>query len=110
MQLRSCDAIDATRSTGGERVFIKRIPRNASEVAVLRALLGQESTDRHCATVLDLFEDRAVQRYETPAVFVVFKYLRPLGDPPFEYIGEILTVVDHLLDRRGRDGGVRLPA
>lgn len=81
-------------------MFIKRVLQESSEASILRTLMGQDSIDRHCSPLLDLFEDGALEKYETAAVFAAFKYLRPLDDPPFEYVGEILTVVDHLLQVR----------
>ena len=84
------------------QVFIKRILQNSAEATVLPMFQDSDSVEHHCAPVLDIFEDEALGEDEQSAVFVVFKYLRPFEDPTFEYVGEVLTVVEHLLEVRVR--------
>lgn len=78
-------------------VYIKEI-RADSEEHRIAELLGQEgwTSDprNHCVPVINLFKDP-----QDPELFyLVMPFLRPMNDPPFLHVKEIIEFTDQILE------------
>lgn len=89
--------IDATRMTDGRLVYIKRVRNNDPEYRIARWLSsGTNSADprNHCVPLLDYIVDDD----DTSLAYIVMPFLRPVNQPPFERVADIVDFVTQLLE------------
>jgi len=78
-------------------VYIKEISANSEEHRIAELLRQEEWTSdprNHCVPILNLFKDP-----QDPELFyLVMPLLRPMNDPPFEQVKEIMEFTDQILE------------
>ena len=91
--------MDATRSLDNVLVCLKRIARDVGQHQrnVRRHLVGQAPTDprNHCVPV---FQTLVPPHEEERYIIIVMPFLRPLDNPSFETVGEVVDCIDHLIE------------
>lgn len=91
--------MDAVQIKTQNQVFLKRVRRDSKELAIARYLKDRIKADEnnHCVPILDILEEPEVFGDE---VYIVMPCLRPLDDPPFEIVDNIVDLVNQLLEVR----------
>lgn len=86
--------------TDGQLVCVKGINTtlgNTQEVQVALMFSRDSLRDdprNHCVPILDVFQDA-----QNPAIsYIVMPYLRPIEDPPFETVSDVLDFVSQMLE------------
>ncbi|KAI0794650.1 kinase-like domain-containing protein [Fomes fomentarius] len=82
--------IDATRVRDNFRVSLKVTEKDNVEIAISRFLSSIQRPDNHCIPLLEVFSDPV----DPKSVIMVTPYLRPMNDPPFGALGEVLDFID----------------
>ena len=98
--------MDAVRLADGKRVFLKRLRRGRSEIAIARFFSeGDKASDErnHCVPILDYLEDESLPGYG----FLVMPVMRYFYEPEFLSIDEALEFIRQTLEVR-LSTGVRL--
>lgn len=77
-------------------VYIKEISANSEEHRIAEILRQEERTSdprNHCVPILNIFKDP-----QDPDLFyLVMPLLRPMNEPPFEKVKEIMEFTDQIL-------------
>ena len=93
--------VDATRQSDGRVVVIKKVYKSTLE-RELATYLSQpglrEEPWNHSVPILDSFDDEA----DTKIAYIVMPLLRPMDDPPFNLVHDVLDFVDQVLEVRQR--------
>ncbi|OCH90635.1 hypothetical protein OBBRIDRAFT_819196 [Obba rivulosa] len=89
--------IDARRVSDESLVYIKRVKTGdlESKIATYLSSEGLSGDPRnHCVPILEMFEDP-----DDPAIsYMVMPFLRPIDEPQFELISEVLDFVDQIIE------------
>ena len=89
--------VDAIRISDNKRVYIKRLPTDSEELKIA-LLLGSETAIKdpknHSVAVFDHFEDPN----DPSTSYMVMPFLRPINDPPFETVRDVVDFVDQMLE------------
>ncbi|KAI0794622.1 hypothetical protein C8Q74DRAFT_1406901 [Fomes fomentarius] len=91
--LERLHVIDATRVRDNYRVSLKVTKKDNVEITLSRFLSSIDLPDNHCVSLLDVFSDPL----DPESVILVTPYLRPMNDPPFGALGEVLDFIDQTL-------------
>lgn len=86
--------LDATRLTDGFRVSLKVTKKDNQEIEISRFFTTILRDDNHCIPLLDVFMDPI----DPECSIMVTPYLRPMNDPPFCAIAEVVDFVSQTLD------------
>lgn len=89
--------MDAVDKRSGKMVYIKEIHAGSEEHRIAEVLMqGEWSSDprNHCVQVLKIFRDPQ----DSDLLYMVMPFLRPMADPPFEYVKEIMDFTDQVLE------------
>ncbi|KAI0040981.1 hypothetical protein FA95DRAFT_1502042 [Auriscalpium vulgare] len=89
--------IDATRLSDGKMVYIKRVQTGdlESRIAIKLSSDALRSDPRnHSVPILDTFVDSD----DSHISYIVMPFLKPLDQPEFEYIGELLDFGEQILE------------
>lgn len=89
--------MDATRISDGQPVYLKTIEADSEESRIALSFSEGESKDHpnnHCVPILDLFADE----HDPNTSLLVMPRMREFDDPPFEYVQDVVDVVDQLLE------------
>lgn len=93
------ETIDATRLSDGALVCILRVLGESVEKSVLMLFSQRDLRDirQNCIPpVLDMFQDEEA----TELWYLVVPFLRPMDDPPFETIDDVVSFTDQVLEVR----------
>lgn len=78
-------------------VCIKRIATDGQELSITQ-LLNEEGLRKdahnHSVPILDVLEDDE----DRSISYLVMPFLRPMDDPPFSHVGDVLEFVDQVLE------------
>ncbi|KAI0356687.1 hypothetical protein OH77DRAFT_1589107 [Trametes cingulata] len=89
--------IDATRVSDGKLVYLKKVPSASEELEICRYFSSgnlRQHSRNHCVPLLDV-----LQHPTDPDVsFIVMPFLRPIDDPAFETIEDILDCGEQILE------------
>ncbi|KIP02951.1 hypothetical protein PHLGIDRAFT_37667 [Phlebiopsis gigantea 11061_1 CR5-6] len=88
--------VDATRISDGRLVYIKRVGSQKDELKIALSLgLDEQREDgrNHCVPILDHFPDA-----DDAFTYIVMPFLRPVDEPPFETVENVVEFVDQLLE------------
>ena len=89
--------IDATRTSDGALVYIKRVQSDSQELRLLSYLSSEELRQdprNHCVPLLDVLTNPL----EPTTTFMVMPFLRYIDDPDFELVEDVLECLDQLLE------------
>ena len=89
--------IDATRLEDGELVYIKLTRTDNEEVKIAQLLYNDAlryDPRNHCVPILEVFQDNV----DPSLTYVVMPFLRSMNSPPFEFVEEIVSFIDQILD------------
>ena len=89
--------VDAIHEATGKRVYIKEMATDGEELRIAQLMTQEEWVSdprNHCVSVTKVFKD-----HEDPNMsYVVMPFLRPMNDPPFESVKEIINFTDQILE------------
>lgn len=89
--------MDATHEATGKTVYIKEVPTDGEELRIAQLVTQEEWIDdprNHCVPVANVFKD-----HKDPEIsYMVMPFLRPVDTPPFEYVKEIISFTDQILE------------
>jgi len=89
--------VDAIHEATGKTVYVKEVTTDSEELRIAQLLTEEESINdprNHCVPVTKVFKD-----HENPALsYMVMPFLRPVDDPPFQYVKEIIEFTDQILE------------
>ena len=89
--------VDAIHAATGKRVYIKEVATGSEELHIALTLRQEEWVNdprNHCVPVTQVFKD-----HNDPNVsYMVMPFLRPMDDPPFETVNEIIKFTDQILE------------
>jgi len=89
--------VDAIHEATGKTVYIKEVETDSEELRIAQLLVQEEwiSDPRNrCIPVMKVFKD-----HKDPTVsYMVMPFLRPVDNPPFEYVKEIIEFTDQILE------------
>lgn len=89
--------VDAIHEATGKPVYIKEVPTDSDELRIAQMLVEEEwMTDprNHCVRLKKVFQD-----HTNPNIsYMVMPLLRPIDDPPFETVKEIIKFTDQILE------------
>lgn len=89
--------VDATDKSSGRMVYIKELAADSEEHRIAQILRQEEWTSdpqNHCVPVLNIFKDPQDQEL----VYLVMPFLRPMCDPSFHQVKEIMEFADQILE------------
>ena len=86
--------MDATRISDGKLVYIKQIETNDQESRIALMLSYPQDPANHSVPILDIFADTQ----DDSISYIVMPFLRPVDEPPFYVIEEILDFADQILE------------
>ena len=87
--------LDATRERDNLLVCLKKIERDSREVEIARFLTAFEDSDNHCVPLLEVIPD---EDPTSNVSFLVTPYLRPMNNPPFFAVAEVLDCIQQTLE------------
>ena len=89
--------VDATHKETGKMVYIKEVKTDSEEYRIAELLTQEDWVNdprSHCVPIVKLFGD-----HQDPLVsYIVMPFLRPISNPPFESVKEIIDFVDQILE------------
>lgn len=89
--------VDAVHEATGKQVYLKEVATESEELRIAQLLIQDEwigDPRNHCVPVMKVFKD-----HDDPNVsYMVMPFLRPVDDPPFETINEIIQFTDQILE------------
>lgn len=89
--------VDAIHEATGKRVYIKEVATDSEELRIAQLLVQEEwlsDLRNHCIPVTKVFKD-----HENPDVsYMVMPFLRPMNEPPFGSVKEIIEFTDQILE------------
>ena len=91
--------MDAQRLSDNKLVFLKRIPKDSTEVQIAKFFSTDEKARderNHCVPVLEYFEDENLAEYG----ILVMPLFRRFNDPKFLSIDEVLEFIGQTLEVR----------
>ena len=89
--------MDATRIADNKPVYIKRVPTNGDELKIALMFNAEplrHDPRNHCVPILDHFQDPD----DSMTSYMVMPFLRPLNDPVFKLVDDIISFVDQILE------------
>ncbi|EKM49864.1 uncharacterized protein PHACADRAFT_214379 [Phanerochaete carnosa HHB-10118-sp] len=89
--------VDATRTTDGRLVCIKRVNSYAQELSIANYFSTRplrEDPRNHAVPIVDSFKDDEVDEYS----YIVMPFLRKMNDPPFDLVNDVLDFADQVLE------------
>jgi hypothetical protein len=89
--------VDATQEDSGKLVYIKEVSTNGEECRIAKLLMQEEWTSdprNHCVPVKEVFKDPQDEGIS----YIVMAFLRPMDNPPFGSVDEILVFADQILE------------
>ena len=89
--------VDATHEDSGELVYIKEVQSDGEECQIAQLLIQEEwsgDPQNHCVRVKEIFKDPQDEGIS----YIVMPFLRPMDDPPFAYVKEIVDFADQILE------------
>lgn len=92
--------IDATRISDGTLVYIKRVATDSDELKIALMFSSQEcrlDDKNYCVPIIDHFQDMGDIKFS----YIVMPFLRPVDDPPFEIVEDVVNFVDQILEVSG---------
>ena len=90
--------MDAVRTADNRLVYIKQVATHGEELCIITYLSRHslENNRSHCVPLLDSFPDDK----DPNLSYIVMPFLRPVDNPPFGTVGDILTFTEELLEVR----------
>ena len=89
--------MDATHQETGRMVYIKEVKTDSEELRIAQLLTQEDwiSDPRNrCVPVVKIFQDHG----DPQTSYIVMPFLRPVNNPPFEFVKEIIDFVDQILE------------
>ena len=89
--------MDALRVTDNKFVYLKRVPKNSTEVQITKFFSTEDrmrDPRNHCAPVLEYFEDEKLPEYG----ILVTPLFRAFNKPDFCSIDEVLEFIRQTLE------------
>ena len=89
--------MDALRVTDNKFVYLKRVPKNSTEVQIAKFFSTEDrmrDPRNHCAPVLEYFEDEKLPEYG----IIVTPLYREFDIPEFDSIDEVLEFIRQTLE------------
>jgi len=86
--------VDATRISDGKLVYIKKVATNDQESRLALMLSSYQDSTNHSVPILDIFTDTQ----DDSISYIVMPFLRPVDEPPFYAVEEILDFADQILE------------
>ena len=89
--------MDATDKSSGGMVYIKEIETDSEEHRIAEVLkqAGWNADPRnHCVQVLNILRDPL----DPGMMYMVMPFLRPMDNPPFQHVSEIMDFADQILE------------
>ncbi|KAI0676776.1 kinase-like domain-containing protein [Trametes maxima] len=89
--------IDATRTSDGRLVYLKKVASTSNELEILKCLSSDELREdpcNHSVPLLDAFQPPD----NLGITFLVMPFLRSIDDPPFETVEDALDCGEQLLE------------
>ncbi|KAI0737368.1 kinase-like domain-containing protein [Daedaleopsis nitida] len=93
VRLERPHVIDAIRILDNFRVSLKLTKRDGREIDIHRYVTSLEAPHNHCIPLLDVFSDPI----NPQSSIIVTPFLRPMNDPPFTAMGEVIDFIDQTL-------------
>ena len=78
-------------------VYIKEIAAHSEEhriAEILRKEIWTTDPQNHCVPVLNIFKDTE----DPELLYMVMPFLRPMSNPPFQQVKEIMEFIDQILE------------
>ncbi|KAI0700983.1 kinase-like domain-containing protein [Cerioporus squamosus] len=88
------EVMDARRRSDNALVAIKSLPNDTDEIRIAQFLSSIRDPRNHCVPVLDVFEDP----FDPEFSLLVMPYLRQCNDPPLTNVGEVIDLLDQMLE------------
>lgn len=89
--------VDATRIVDEQLIYIKCVPSEGEELRIMNFFSEGNMRRRqrnHCVPLLDSFSDP-----DDPKIaYIVMPFLRPVDNPPFATVGDILDFTGQVLE------------
>lgn len=89
--------IDARRRVQDDVVVIKTFSRHSQELEVAQFLSSQQDSQNHSVHILEVLDDP----HDPELSLMVMPYLRPIHDPEFTTVGEVIDFVNQTLEVYG---------
>ena len=89
--------VDAIHEATGKTVYIKEVPTDSEELRIAQLVVQEDWINdprNHCVPLTKVFEDHK----DPKTSYMVMPFLRPVDTPPFEYVKEIITFADQILE------------
>ncbi|KAI0363712.1 hypothetical protein BV20DRAFT_1006889 [Pilatotrama ljubarskyi] len=97
LPLHGTRMIDATRVSDGKLVYLKKVSSSSQELSICQYFSTEEirhDSRNHCVPLLDV-----LQHPTDPEVsFMVMPFLRPIDDPAFETIEDVLDCGEQIIE------------
>ncbi|KAI0730510.1 kinase-like domain-containing protein [Earliella scabrosa] len=87
--------LDAKRLKDNTLVCLKTVEKGSLEIEISQFLTRVQHSHNHCVPVLDVIPDDIA---DSNLSFVVTPYLRPMNNPPFSAIEEVVDFVEQTLE------------
>ena len=91
--------MDTTRIADGQQVYMKRVGTGSDEAKIAAMLSSAALCNEpanHCVPVLSIFQDDE----DSTISYMVMPLLRDMNDPPFQFVNDIVVLVDQLMEVR----------
>ncbi|KAI9063418.1 hypothetical protein FKP32DRAFT_1592487 [Trametes sanguinea] len=91
------NVVDATRTSDGRLVYLKRVRDDSHELEILSYLTSKDmlrDPRNHCIPLLDVFPDPI----ESGKKIMVMPFMRYIDSPPFETVEDVLECLDQVLE------------
>ncbi|OSC97567.1 kinase-like protein [Trametes coccinea BRFM310] len=92
--LTNYQVLDARRSRNNDIVAIKMFRRDSQELQVSHYLSSLRDPQNHTVPILEYLEDP----FDARLCLMVMPYLRPINDPEFSTVGEVIDFVNQTLE------------
>lgn len=89
--------MDATRTSDGTLVYIKRLRSDSEELQILSFLNSdtlRQDPRNHCIHLLDVLQDSS----DPDTSFMVMPFMKYIDSPPMERVEDVLDCFDQILE------------
>ncbi|TFK85937.1 kinase-like protein [Polyporus arcularius HHB13444] len=88
------EVMDARRRSDNALVAVKSLPNDTDELRIAQYLTSVRDSRNHCVPVLDVLDDP----FDPEFSLLVMPYLRQCNDPPLTNVGEVIDLIDQMLE------------
>ena len=98
--------VDATCDSDNKLVYIKKVQKTSLELSIAQSLMSLPSDPKnHCMPIREIIDPEDANNPSgqkepefTGEVYIVMPFLRPVNDPRWETVADIVDFVDQILE------------